>query len=132
MYKRQRSGRADENEALTLWQCLVDARWTLLDEFESDGKRYMVALPNAPRGAASHLSGRESQVLSEVAHGLSNKEIAYRIGLQPSTIATLIARGAKKLGVESRVALVKHVRAMQQPIDPRMETEHRGATWKRP
>lgn len=102
----------DEDEALRLWQCLVEGRWTLLDEFERDGQRYLVALPNAPMHASSRLTLREGQVLAQVACGLSNKEIAYTLGLAPSTVATLVARASKKLGTTSRVALVRQARQL--------------------
>ncbi len=110
--ERARSARVAEEEALQLWHCLVDGRWTLLEDFESDGQRYLVAVPNAPRDSAPELSARESQVLAEVGRGLSNKEIAYSLGLAPSTVATLVARAAKKLGTQSRVAPVRRARQL--------------------
>ncbi|MBX3270523.1 MAG: helix-turn-helix transcriptional regulator [Sandaracinaceae bacterium] len=108
------SSRLDDAEALALWRCLVDGRWTLLDQFDSDGRRFVVALPNAPGSTAPAFSRREAQILAELARGRSNKEIAYALGLSASTVATVVARAARKLGVESRVELVRCARALER------------------
>jgi DNA-binding CsgD family transcriptional regulator len=115
---RARAHALDEADALALWRCLVEHRWTLLDEFESDGRRYVVAIPNAPREPTEALSERESQVVAQVGRGLSNKEIGYLLGLAPSTVATLVARASKKLGVGSRVALVRRARLLRPEAPP--------------
>jgi DNA-binding CsgD family transcriptional regulator len=109
---RARTKDLAESEALSLWRCLVEHRWTLLDEFESDGRRYVVAVPNSPQEPGPELSEREAQVAAQVGRGLSNKEIGYLLGLAPSTIATLVARLSKKLGATSRVELVRRARVL--------------------
>jgi DNA-binding NarL/FixJ family response regulator len=48
------------------------------------------------------LTGREREVLALVAEGLTNPEIAARLGLAPRTVATQIASASAKLGATNR------------------------------
>jgi DNA-binding CsgD family transcriptional regulator len=50
----------------------------------------------------SGLTGREAEVLELVAGGLSNAEIARRLGLGRPTVVRLIASARRKLGATSR------------------------------
>jgi DNA-binding CsgD family transcriptional regulator len=52
--------------------------------------------------AEGGLTGREREVLELVAQGLSNAEIARRLGTGRSTVERTIAAAAAKLGVRSR------------------------------
>lgn len=109
--------RADPDEALALWRCLVEGTWTLIDTFDSDGRRYVVAHRNERSAAASppslgrNLTPRELDVLARLAEGYSNKLIAYELGLTLSTVATLLKRAADKLGASSRAELIILARA---------------------
>jgi DNA-binding CsgD family transcriptional regulator len=86
---------------------LVSARWTLVDHYESDGKRYVLARENAPKPLEPvRLSGRERQVVALAALGRSNKLIAYELGLAYSTVRVLMARASAKLGATSRSELI--------------------------
>lgn len=109
---RAHACRENPDTVLDLWRCLLDGRWSLVEEFQSDGRRYMVAVPNAPRPMGRPLTTRESHALTELGHGRSNKEIAYALGLAPTTVATLLSRAARKLGARSRVELVRHARRL--------------------
>jgi DNA-binding NarL/FixJ family response regulator len=93
-----------------MWRALVDGRWSLVDGFDSDGKRFVVARRNEPCAVALHtLTSRETHVASLAARGHSNKLIAYELGLSEATIATHVARAKSKLGVHSRVQLASVV-----------------------
>ena len=52
------------------------------------------------------LSRRESEVLSWVAHGKTNWEVARILGISRRTVDTLLSRTYQKLGVETRMAAV--------------------------
>ena len=54
------------------------------------------------------LSEREERVLARVAAGFSNKEIAAALGLSVKTVETYKSRAAEKLGLRSRVDIVRH------------------------
>ncbi len=104
---RSKSGHADPEAAVASWRGLVSARWSLLDRFERDGRRYVVAAENEatlPRVRA--LSPREEQVVAYAALGHDNKVIAYELGLSASTVRVLMARAAAKLAVRRRVDLI--------------------------
>lgn len=110
-YARARESRLSEDELALAWQALYLGRWTMLESFDTDGRRYFIASPNAPRGQlrTSKLSAREAQVVRTAALGHSNKVIAYELGLTVSTISTLLVRAMKKLRVSSRVALIRKI-----------------------
>ena len=57
---------------------------------------------------STELSTRETQVLRMIAQGYSNKEIAARMGLSVKTIETYKARAVEKLGMHSRVDIVRY------------------------
>ena len=103
---RSRAGRSDADAALASWEGLVAGRWSLVDHFESDGRRFVVARRNElsvpdPRG----LSQSEAQVAQLLALGQSQKQIAYTLGLSPSSVSRRIQSGVRKLRVRSRAEL---------------------------
>lgn len=107
--------RVDPQEALELWRCLVDGTWTLIDTFDGNGKRYVLAHRNERSRfslSGPKLSDRERDVLTRLAEGYTNKLIAYELGLTTSTVATLLKRAATKLGATTRAELVALARAM--------------------
>ncbi len=110
---RSREVRKNAEGATRIWRGLVDGRWTLLDQFDSDGKRFVVAAKNdvaikKPRP----LSARERQVLAYGAMDQTNKEIAYALGLSAATVRVLIARASQKLGVRGRADAIGRFRTL--------------------
>ncbi|MFO7780884.1 MAG: helix-turn-helix transcriptional regulator [Spirochaetia bacterium] len=104
---RSNRGPDDAREALDLWEGLVDGRWSLVEHFERDGRRYFVAYENPcdlqdPRA----LTPRERQVMAHIAQGDSNKWVAYQLGIREGTVAKLLERALYKLGVSNRHELV--------------------------
>jgi DNA-binding CsgD family transcriptional regulator len=94
--------RHDEDEALDLWKGLVAGRWSLVDQFDSDGRRFLVAHRNDPLVSDPRaLTRRERQVLVYAAMGYPLKLIAYTLGLSAGTVSVLRTRGMRKLGVRS-------------------------------
>jgi DNA-binding CsgD family transcriptional regulator len=120
--RRRESTRADKQrgQPLAAWQPLVDTRWTLVDTYESNGARYIVARENrAEVRSLDALSERERQVVAGLALGQSTKEIAYGLGIDASTVRVLLQRAATKLAVTGRDGLLDHpaVQAMRGGID---------------
>jgi DNA-binding CsgD family transcriptional regulator len=104
--------REDPDKAIRGWRALVGGRWSVLDHFESDGKRYLVARTNEPASRGpERLTERERQVLEYAALGLSNKEIAYELGIAAPTVRVLIARAALKLRATGREQLLARYKA---------------------
>jgi DNA-binding CsgD family transcriptional regulator len=62
-----------------------------------------------PAGPLDRLTARERQIVYAVAHGLSFKQAARRIGIAPSTVANHLYRIYRKLGVVSRSQLANLV-----------------------
>jgi DNA-binding CsgD family transcriptional regulator len=115
---RVRTSRGDAVESLRGWRPLTRARWTLVDSFETNGARYVVARENQAvvRGLDT-LTDRERQVVAYLALGQSTKETAYALGISDVTVRVLLARAATKLGVRSRRELLAHdqVQALRPP-----------------
>ena len=104
---RSRGGAEEPDEALAMWEGLVNGRWTLVETFESDGRRYFVAYPNelelpAPRA----LSAREVAVVGYVVQGDPNKWIAYQLGVSAATVARHLSNALGKLGLTHRHELI--------------------------
>ena len=103
---RSRAGRSDPEQALAGWEALVDGRWSLVDMFDSDQRRFVVAVRNDPafpdpRG----LTTRERQVAEFAGLGQSSKQISYTLGLSPSAVTNNTASAQAKLGLGSRTEL---------------------------
>jgi two-component system response regulator NreC len=58
--------------------------------------------------AVDGLSEREQEVLTQLAEGASNAEIAEKLGISPKTVARHRENIMHKLGLHSRTALVKY------------------------
>ena len=58
--------------------------------------------------AAVELSDREAEVLRLIAQGFANKEIAARLGVSIKTVETYKARSMQKLGLNSRVDIIRY------------------------
>ncbi|MFF8843066.1 response regulator [Streptomyces sp. NPDC015127] len=70
--------------------------------------RYAVPVPEPALGAPDaldHLTAREREVLTLIAAGLSNADIAAHLGMGVTTVKTHIGALKRKLSVGSRVAL---------------------------
>jgi DNA-binding CsgD family transcriptional regulator len=98
--------RVAPEEAIQLWEALVSGRWSLVDHFDSDGRRYVVARENSPNPTGPHaLSPRQKAALTLRARGHSLKFIGYELGLSVPTISAELRQAMQKLGVRSAVEL---------------------------
>lgn len=103
---RTAAGREEADVALAAWQGLLEGRWSLVDRFDSDGRRFVVALRNDPEHPDPRgLSQRERQVAELVGLGQATKQIAYALGTTPSSVENSAARAIRKLGLANRAEL---------------------------
>jgi DNA-binding NarL/FixJ family response regulator len=105
---RSAAGRRDSEESMATWEGLVSGRWSLIDRFDSDRRRFVVAVRNDlrfpdPRG----LSLRERQVAEFAGLGRSAKEIAYLLGASAASVENSLRRAQAKLGLGSRLELAE-------------------------
>jgi DNA-binding CsgD family transcriptional regulator len=111
---RGRLRRADPERALALWKGLVSGRWSLVDQFDHDGRRFVVAKRNPITSRAwSVLSEREAQILAYLAEGQAPKLIAYQLGLSMTIVNADLSRIMRKLSVGSRLELITAYRAQR-------------------
>lgn len=102
------TAQADHNAALELWTALVEGRWSLVERFESDGRRILVAIRNDPTTQASRaLSEKERKVTALLGIGHPQKVIAYELGMSEPSVSQLATRAMQKLGVNTRAELVE-------------------------
>ncbi len=99
----RRAGRRPEARAvLEVAERLAGDRWVPLAGRIRRSLRLTGARRSAPRQVAGTLTARERQVLDLVGAGLTNGQIAVRLGITPRTVAALVANAAAKLGTRSR------------------------------
>jgi hypothetical protein len=72
-HARRRGTRLSPDEVTEAWQALYLGRWSLLDSFDHDGRRYFVAWPNQPLGDGAEAIRARS--------ALSNLVRAYRCNI---------------------------------------------------
>jgi DNA-binding CsgD family transcriptional regulator len=107
---RTRRARQDALGAIAQWPAVVGQRWTLVDMFDHDGRRFVLAVDNRPKAETELLSRRERDVVRWALAGKSNKVIAYEMGVAHSTVRVLMARAAAKMGATSRSDLLTKMR----------------------
>lgn len=70
--------------------------------------RQMAGTPASREPLSAELSDREKEVLTRLAWGYSNKEIAAKLGLSVKTVETYKVRVGEKLGLRSRTQMVQY------------------------
>jgi len=110
--------RDDPAAALKLWKGLTEGRWSLVDWFDSDDRRYILALPNAPTVTDPRgLTERESLVATYAMHGDTATLIGYRLGLSKASVSSTLKRVMKKLGVRTQAQLIERFRAFEPSME---------------
>ncbi|WP_437759374.1 helix-turn-helix transcriptional regulator [Sorangium sp. So ce1389] len=106
-------------EALSLWQVLESARWSLVATPGPGGARSLVVYENAPFAPdPRRLSPSERMVAQLAAMGYSNKLIAYDLGVGEGSVSALLTRIRRKLRVRSRAELINQVIALSSTPAP--------------
>lgn len=101
---RIRRARGDQ-EAVASWGDTLRGGWMVLDHVDTDGKRF-VLVRRVP------LADREREVVRRVERGLSNKEIAFELALAEPTVSGVLRSALRKLGLSSRLELVRRAAAL--------------------
>lgn len=107
----------DTEEALEIWWALLRGRWSMVEWFDTDQRRYILAVPNAPSVVDPRgLTQRESQVVAYAALGESHKLIAYRLGISRSRTSIALNSAMRKLGVKTQPQLVAKLHAIRDQV----------------
>jgi DNA-binding CsgD family transcriptional regulator len=94
--------KASSIDAAGAWQDLLAGRLVPVDNFEHEGRRYLITRERtASHALIAKLSRRELDVVSRAARGHANKLIGHDLGLSEQTVATHLTRARAKLGVRS-------------------------------
>jgi DNA-binding NarL/FixJ family response regulator len=105
-HARTRQGRQHSEASLSAWPALIEGRWSMVDRFEADGRRFIVALRNDPAHPDPRgLTQRERQVADSLGRGQNIQATAYALGLSASAITKAADQAQHKLGLASRVDL---------------------------
>jgi DNA-binding CsgD family transcriptional regulator len=110
-------------DALAHWRALEHGRWSVVDTFDTDGKRYLVARRNDPAvDGIAHLTERERQVVAFAVLGHPLKLIAYELGLSTATVSYHLSRASEKVRARSRAQLAaawNRARSLRPGVDAR-------------
>ncbi len=88
-----------------------DSTW--LEKVFKLGEHYVKAIEKFNlQGASEPLTSRESEVLTLLAEGLSQKEIAERLYLSPNTVKRHLQNTYKKLGTNNKIRALKMAREL--------------------
>jgi DNA-binding NarL/FixJ family response regulator len=98
--------RGSPERALSLWQGLVGGEWSLVEHWESGGRRYLAAYRNRPEIRDPRaLTPSERSMVKYLALGATNKDIMYALGLPAGTVSASVTQILRKLRVKRRVDL---------------------------
>lgn len=87
-------------DACEAWRALVSGRWSLVESFEADGRRYLLARENPPHKVReSALTALEARALLMRAGGASYKWMADELAISTAATHRLVQSGLKKLGI---------------------------------
>lgn len=79
-----------------------------------EGRRYRL-VPIEPVVPTTPLTLRERQIVESVQRGRVNKQIASELGISEHTVSTHLRRIFRKLGVDTRAAMVHAYAALAEP-----------------
>lgn len=92
-----------------VWTALLEGRVTLVDWFDDDGRRFVVARRNE---IPTRISVVEKTVVTWVATGRPQKVVACELGLSPAAVSDALARAIHKLGISCVAELTRVAAAL--------------------
>ncbi len=106
--KQARSlARRHDPASMRLWSSLVDGRVSLVPRSTGSRTEYLVLDNPHETLAFRALTPQEASALLLATQGISNKLVAYGLGVAPSAASTLLATAAAKMGLASRAELLR-------------------------
>jgi DNA-binding CsgD family transcriptional regulator len=118
--------RRTTTESLELWNALVAGHTSVVERTEGLRRHYLF-VENAPTTRELRaLSPMEVEALSFAARGIPAKLIAYSLGVSEPTISRRLANAAAKVGLATRIELVRIAAMLTR--DPRMDLSDAGLT----
>ena len=122
---RLRKNRRDP-QAVALWRTLVEGTVSVVERTDGARRHYLV-VENAPASQPLRaLTKSELDVVSYAARGLSSKLVAYALGIATSTVSARLSSAAHKIGVATRIELVRLAAMLAR--DPRARFEDLALT----
>jgi len=113
--ERARGMRDDPDGALSLWVGLLSGRYSVVDRWEDDGRRYVVVYRNDPKNPDPRALGASERHVSElVALGASLKEAAYSLGISTDAAQKSLGSALRKLGLARSSELVAFFKGQRQ------------------
>jgi DNA-binding NarL/FixJ family response regulator len=104
----------DSREAARSVLNAFPAKWTVLETFDRDGTRYVLARENRPRPKSlADIPAAERSVLECAMRGLATKEIAHVLAISDATVRVLLMRSARRCHVPGRRDLIAWARQGQ-------------------
>ncbi|MFO0615205.1 MAG: LuxR C-terminal-related transcriptional regulator [Polyangiaceae bacterium] len=104
---RAGNDRASPEQVLDLWRGLVSGRWSLVDRWERDGRRYVAAYENVAAPDVRGLVPWELSVLRCYQRNATAEETAFATGLELATVDRVLGSAARRLGLRRPAELVR-------------------------
>ena len=130
------STKGTEIQLKTVWPMLVTGGWKVVDSFCTERRCYAVLRCGPPpRRGRRCLMGRNVELVERILLGDSQKLVSLELGLAPSTVALIVARCLRALGLDCHassvpvlvVMAVHAFRAAEAPSDARrLDIGHDG------
>lgn len=109
---RHRSARTDP-DAIRHWRALVDGAYTIVHRPVGRGsaRREYLFVRNGPLARRDARMGqREAEIVRQTARGLSQKEVAYALGISEGGVSAGLERARMRLGLANRLELLRVAR----------------------
>jgi DNA-binding CsgD family transcriptional regulator len=107
---------AGDVEGLAVWNGLLEGRWSIIRHDRGGGRLRFLVIENPEQDCLRVLSPIERDVIVRVATGQANKVLAIDLDLHPSSVAKILTRALRKLGIGNRVQLALLARVLGRRV----------------